>query len=288
VNVVVLNIAGEVEMGPKELPMPLLAEDVVGAIPDLHRMDILLLGEDQIGRRGEIPFEGEAPDTVTFTIVKVRPGMLDGLDDELVTQLVDLGAVQNSPPGFPDELHCLNLAKKDTQSFCGGGFGGKEDHRQCLLLSDGRILAKRHDSDDYMERNGDYNGSFIWEMAEGTYEVEGGGHLRVTWTAWAELRVRSTAPFGPGDFTNTWQAKDLNVEARRLPTLVHQMDGMIDVKDVASSWIKEDPGSGLACARTAAHRTKDGPMMIRLTEEILEGLGFPKEHFQFYSTGRRP
>mmetsp|Transcript_30526 Transcript_30526/g.65752 ORF Transcript_30526/g.65752 Transcript_30526/m.65752 type:complete len:294 (-) Transcript_30526:71-952(-) len=283
VTVVVHNMAGEVEMGPRPLPVPLLAEDVICCIPDFHRMDILLLGEDLIGRRGEIPFEGEMPETVTFTMVKVRPGMLDGLDDALVSELVDRGAVQKSPAGFSDDIHCLNLAKKETQSFSGGGFGGKEDFRQCLLLSDGRILTKRYDGDDYMEKSGDYKGSFIWEMAEGTYEVEGGGHLRVTWTAWAELRVRSTEPFGPGDFTDSWQAKDLNADALRLPTIVQQNDGMIDVKAIVTSWMKEDPNSGYHATRKV--RTEDGPVMTRMTEEVLEGLGFSKDHFPFYSTG---
>ncbi|CAJ1399717.1 unnamed protein product [Effrenium voratum] len=267
----VLGISGEALL---EVALPIHAREILKQLNG-SCFDRLL--------RGPVTVEGEINEGEALTYVKVDMGVLSGLAEEMVDVLMDFGAIQDSPPGF-NKQRCLSVAKSDGTHFCGGGFGGEEQIHHVMLLPDGRILAKYHSSSDYMERSGSYSGSWHWQIAEGSFRPDPAepGVLEVQWTGWAELVHRSTEAFGPGSITGKWEAKLIDEERKRGPSvLVPTSMGRLSVPELCQKWAKEGEG-GLACARTKSVRLKKSEIMPNLSEEALKACGMEPAHLPFW------
>ncbi|CAJ1442188.1 unnamed protein product [Effrenium voratum] len=243
----VLGISGEALL---EVALPIHAREILKQLNG-SCFDRLL--------RGPVTVEGEINEGEALTYVKVDMGVLSGLAEEMVDVLMDFGAIQDSPPGF-NKQRCLSVAKSDGTHFCGGGFGGEEQIHHVMLLPDGRILAKYHSSSDYMERSGSYSGSWHWQIAEGSFRPDPAepGVLEVQWTGWAELVHRSTEAFGPGSITGKWEAKLIDEERKRGPSvLVPTSMGRLSVPESGCTESRAFPGEK-ECIRGLEHRGEIG------------------------------
>lgn len=249
----------------------------------LHKLnascfDKLMLADEVV--QGDVKLE-EGQKDVKLSLLRVDMGVLSGLNEVQVKMLEDFGAVQEAPAGLGCG-RCLLIGKSDSESFSGGGFGGKETEHMVLLLPDGRILAKYHHSSDYMEHSGSYDGSWQWQIAEGSVTPAEPGLLEITWTAWAELRHHTREPFGPGDITGQWEQKLLDVERMRGPFILVPTDhGRLSVPSLVEKWAKEGTG-GLACARTKSVRSKKPMPMPKISAGVLKDLGMDPKHLPFW------
>ncbi|CAK9077908.1 unnamed protein product [Durusdinium trenchii] len=243
--------------------------------------DRLLMGSTTVDREMPIP---EASSTVDLTLVRVDLGLLAGLSEEMMQTLHDFGSIQDAPGALSSTGRCLSIAKADSQSFSGGGFGGNSTLHHLLLLPDGRILAKYHHESDYMEHCGDYDCSCCWEIAEGRFEpiVDAPGEIQVTWSGWAELRHHSSEPFGPGTITKDWEAKVIDEKVRRGPAvLVPTERGRLSIPKLCEIWAKEGSG-GVGCARSKSLRVSKSEAMPKLNEETLKTLEMDPANLSFW------
>jgi len=256
--------------------------DVLSKIPSANCFDKLTLGGDMVS--GNIPVPAGSG-TVSLILVRLDLGVLSGVDEEMMKVLQDFGAIQEVPAPMQGKVKrdCVSMAKRDNEHCSGGGFGDTDRVHHVMLLPDGRILAKYHYADDYMEHSGDYKGTFTWEIAEGQVTpADEPGVLEVEWTGWAELVQRSTKPFGPGEIESKWEAKVIDKEAKRGPsTLVPTEHGRLSLTKLCEKWAKED-SQDYGCARTKSVRVEKGEAMPNLSEEILKGLSMNPAHLTFW------
>eukprot|EP00930_Biecheleria_cincta_P077036 TRINITY_DN64270_c0_g1_i1.p1 TRINITY_DN64270_c0_g1~~TRINITY_DN64270_c0_g1_i1.p1 ORF type:complete len:506 (-),score=77.68 TRINITY_DN64270_c0_g1_i1:277-1734(-) len=281
VDVQVLGgLAGNALLGPVRLPLPLRAESIWERLHDVGVFDKLLDGDLELPKTGEVPL-ALGRDSVVLTLVRVEIGLLAVLDEATAQALIDCGAVQDSPPGLLGSGHCLSLSNTSHHSMSGGGFGKSDARHHVMLTGDGRILVKYWGDGDYMERNGEYNASCNFQIAEGTFTVEGPAQLSLQWSAWAEAVGRTQEMFARA-MPGPWEAKVVD-EVRKPHIMVPTNRGVLDLNSLCAAWATEKPDR--VNIEASSQRSRTSIRMPNLNEEVLHALGFNPQHLPFWMDG---
>eukprot|EP00405_Crypthecodinium_cohnii_P011871 CAMPEP_0206435960 /NCGR_PEP_ID=MMETSP0324_2-20121206/10208_1 /ASSEMBLY_ACC=CAM_ASM_000836 /TAXON_ID=2866 /ORGANISM="Crypthecodinium cohnii, Strain Seligo" /LENGTH=204 /DNA_ID=CAMNT_0053903053 /DNA_START=130 /DNA_END=744 /DNA_ORIENTATION=+ len=198
-------------------------------------------------------------------------GISSDVDSELLTTFNECGVIKDSTPGLSDAGPCWSFVTSQSTSFGDVETVDVEMLHQLVLLSDGRAMLKKSYQTETYGQN-PFDGNRKWEMAEGTYTLEDGGKVcKLAWKAHAEAEqkgykeVREPAAVA----ADAWTSKGVDGDSG--PAIWIGPNPTVNLQELCQGYESQ--------MKRNAERS---PEMIGLTEDILEGLGFSKDHLSFY------